>query len=52
MNFSIAVIADRTAIIKPKKADTIWMNQFMFSGIVDIKAKMDARIPEMGCVIC
>ncbi len=48
----MAVIADKTAIIKPKKADTIWMNTFMFSGIVDMKANMDARIPETGWVMC
>ena len=48
----MAVIADKTAIIKPKNADTIWMNTFMFSGIVERKANIDASMPEMGWVIC
>ena len=39
-------------MIKPRKAETIWMITLIFSGSVDMKTKIEARIPEMGCVMC
>jgi hypothetical protein len=44
------VIADNTAIINPRKAEIIWMTTLIFCGIVDTNAKIDAIIPEIGCV--
>ena len=46
------MIADNTAIIKPRKAETIWIITLIFSGNVDMNANTDAMIPEIGCVRC
>ena len=45
-------MADKTAISKPNEAEMNWMMMFKSSGTIDKKAKMDAAIPEIGCVKC
>jgi len=45
-------MAERTAIIKPRKVDNSRMPMSKLSGKVDIKASAEAAIPEIGCVMC